>query len=58
MPICWRRTRHCRGVLNLADTADEVSLAVRRDLKYGADWIMALAGAGGFESTGALRRKI
>ncbi len=31
---------------NLADTVDEVALAVRRDLKYGADWIK-LMGTGG-----------
>jgi imidazolonepropionase-like amidohydrolase len=31
---------------NLADTADEVATVVRRDLKYGADWIK-LMGTGG-----------
>jgi imidazolonepropionase-like amidohydrolase len=31
---------------NLADTVDEVAAAVRRDLKYGADWIK-LMGTGG-----------
>jgi imidazolonepropionase-like amidohydrolase len=31
---------------NIADTVDEVALAVRRDLKYGADWIK-LMGTGG-----------
>lgn len=31
---------------NLADTVDEVARAVRRDLKYGADWIK-LMGTGG-----------
>ncbi len=31
---------------NLADTVDEVAMAVRRDLKYGADWIK-LMGTGG-----------
>jgi imidazolonepropionase-like amidohydrolase len=31
---------------NLADTVDEVSLAVRHDLKYGADWIKLMATGG------------
>ena len=31
---------------NLADTVDEVARAVRRDVKYGADWIK-LMGTGG-----------
>ena len=31
---------------NIADTVDEVAVAVRRDLKYGADWIK-LMGTGG-----------
>ena len=31
---------------NIADTVDEVAIAVRRDIKYGADWIK-LMGTGG-----------
>jgi imidazolonepropionase-like amidohydrolase len=31
---------------NLADTVDQVSVAVRRDLKYGADWIKLMATGG------------
>ena len=31
---------------NLADTVDEVSTAVRRDIKYGADWIKLMATGG------------
>jgi imidazolonepropionase-like amidohydrolase len=31
---------------NLADTVDEVARAVRRDLKYGADWIKLMATGG------------
>ena len=31
---------------NLADTVDGVALAVRRDLKYGADWIKLMATGG------------
>jgi imidazolonepropionase-like amidohydrolase len=31
---------------NLADTVDEVSLAVRHDIKYGADWIKLMATGG------------
>ena len=31
---------------NLADTTDEVSIAVRRDIKYGADWIKLMATGG------------
>src|SRR5262245_11804940 len=31
---------------NLADTVDEVAIAVRRDLKYGADWIKLMATGG------------
>jgi imidazolonepropionase-like amidohydrolase len=31
---------------NLADNVDEVSTAVRRDLKYGADWIKLMATGG------------
>lgn len=31
---------------NIADTVDEIAIAVRRDLKYGADWIK-LMGTGG-----------
>ena len=31
---------------NLADTVDEVGLAVRHDLKYGADWIKLMATGG------------
>jgi imidazolonepropionase-like amidohydrolase len=31
---------------NLADTVDEMSQAVRRDLKYGADWIKLMATGG------------
>lgn len=31
---------------NLADTVDEVERAVRRDLKYGADWIKLMASGG------------
>jgi len=31
---------------NLADTVDEVALAVRHDLKYGADWIKLMATGG------------
>jgi imidazolonepropionase-like amidohydrolase len=31
---------------NLADTVDQVSEAVRRDLKYGADWIKLMATGG------------
>ncbi len=31
---------------NLADSVDEVSQAVRRDLKYGADWIKLMATGG------------
>lgn len=31
---------------NLADTVDEVTIAVRHDLKYGADWIKLMATGG------------
>jgi imidazolonepropionase-like amidohydrolase len=31
---------------NLADTVDQVSVAVRRDIKYGADWIKLMATGG------------
>ncbi len=31
---------------NLADTVDEVAVAVRRDIKYGADWIKLMATGG------------
>jgi imidazolonepropionase-like amidohydrolase len=31
---------------NITDTVDEVSVAVRRDLKYGADWIKLMATGG------------
>ncbi len=31
---------------NMADTVDEVVIAVRRDLKYGADWIKLMATGG------------
>jgi imidazolonepropionase-like amidohydrolase len=31
---------------NIADTVDEVALVVRRDLKYGADWIKLMATGG------------
>jgi imidazolonepropionase-like amidohydrolase len=31
---------------NIADTVDEVSIAVRRDIKYGADWIKLMATGG------------
>ena len=31
---------------NLADTVDQVAVAVRRDLKYGADWIKLMATGG------------
>jgi imidazolonepropionase-like amidohydrolase len=31
---------------NLADTVEEVAIAVRRDLKYGADWIKLMATGG------------
>jgi imidazolonepropionase-like amidohydrolase len=31
---------------NIADTVDEVSVAVRRDIKYGADWIKLMATGG------------
>ncbi len=31
---------------NVADTVDEVAVAVRRDLKYGADWIKLMATGG------------
>jgi imidazolonepropionase-like amidohydrolase len=31
---------------NLADTVDELRVAVRRDLKYGADWIKVMASGG------------
>jgi imidazolonepropionase-like amidohydrolase len=36
--------------LNLADTVDEMATVVRRDLKYGADWIK-LMGTGGVMDT-------
>jgi imidazolonepropionase-like amidohydrolase len=32
--------------LNIADTVDAVSVAVRRDIKYGADWIKLMATGG------------
>ena len=32
--------------VNLADTVDEVARAVRRDIKYGADWIKLMATGG------------
>ena len=32
--------------MNLADSVDEVALAVRRDIKYGADWIKLMASGG------------
>jgi imidazolonepropionase-like amidohydrolase len=31
---------------NIADTVDEVSIAVRRDIKFGADWIKLMATGG------------
>lgn len=31
---------------NIADTVDEVGIAVRRDIKYGADWIKLMATGG------------
>jgi len=31
---------------NIADTVDQVSVAVRRDIKYGADWIKLMATGG------------
>lgn len=31
---------------NIADTVDQVAIAVRRDLKYGADWIKLMATGG------------
>ena len=31
---------------NIADTVDEIGVAVRRDLKYGADWIKLMATGG------------
>ena len=31
---------------NIADTVDQVSVAVRRDIKYGADWIKLMASGG------------
>ena len=31
---------------NIADTVDEMRIAVRRDLKYGADWIKLMASGG------------
>jgi imidazolonepropionase-like amidohydrolase len=31
---------------NIADTVDQVSIAVRRDIKYGADWIKLMATGG------------
>jgi imidazolonepropionase-like amidohydrolase len=31
---------------NIADTVDEVAVAVRRDIKYGADWIKLMATGG------------
>lgn len=31
---------------NIADTVDEMRVAVRRDLKYGADWIKVMASGG------------
>ncbi len=31
---------------NIADTADQVAVAVRRDIKYGADWIKLMATGG------------
>ena len=34
---------------NLADTPDEIATVVRRDLKYGADWIKLMATGGVFE---------
>jgi imidazolonepropionase-like amidohydrolase len=34
---------------NLADTVDGVSVAVRRDIKYGADWIKLMATGGVFD---------
>lgn len=34
-----------RGV-NIADTVDQISVAVRRDIKYGADWIKLMATGG------------
>jgi imidazolonepropionase-like amidohydrolase len=34
------------GRPNLADTVDQVSIAVRRDIKYGADWIKLMATGG------------
>jgi imidazolonepropionase-like amidohydrolase len=32
--------------INLADTVDQVSIAVRRDIKFGADWIKLMATGG------------
>jgi imidazolonepropionase-like amidohydrolase len=34
-----------RGI-NMADTVDQVAVAVRRDIKYGADWIKLMATGG------------
>src|SRR5580704_18869502 len=34
---------------NIADTVDQVSVAVRRDIKYGADWIKLMATGGGMD---------
>src|SRR5207248_9506352 len=35
-----------RRMPNIADTVDDVAHAVRRDLKYGADWIKLMATGG------------
>ena len=32
--------------LNIADTPDEIASVVRRDIKYGADWIKLMATGG------------
>jgi imidazolonepropionase-like amidohydrolase len=37
---------HIQGMSNIADGVDEVRKAVRRNVKYGADWIKVLASAG------------
>ncbi len=36
---------------NIADTVDQVSVAVRRDIKYGADWIKLMATGGVLDPT-------
>ena len=44
--ISLRPTRNCRAALTLPTPSDDVAKAVRRDIKYGADWIK-LMGTGG-----------